>query len=140
MLYIRAFFSSVTTLAEHQRKLSGEYQCADLKRFTDAIVQILENFANALEQGQPLQPLPELDTYLEAIHDHIEQLHSDRISELATNPSAVTSTRQAVREQTPVSIQLDRIAYEVRSMHCAIARLQESLDERVNSASSSINR
>jgi uncharacterized membrane protein YccC len=124
MLYIRAFFSSVTTLAEHQRKLSGEHQFADLKQFTDAIVQTLENFANALEQGQPLQPLPALDTYLEAIHDDIEQLHSARISELATNPSAVTSTRQAVREQTPVSIQLDRIAYEVRSMHCAIARLE----------------
>ena len=82
----------------------------------------------------------ELDTYLGAIHEHIEQLYSDRISELATNSSTVTPTRQAVREQTPVSTQLDRIAYEVRSMHCAIARLQESLDERVNSASSSINR
>ncbi|HEY9598867.1 MAG TPA: FUSC family protein [Cyanophyceae cyanobacterium] len=125
MLYIRAFFSSVTTLAEHQRQLSGEYQCADFKRFTDAIVQILENLANALERGQPPQPLPELDTYLEAIHEHIEQLHSDRLSELAINPSTVTSTRQAVREQTPISIQLDRIAYEVKSMHCAIARLQE---------------
>jgi uncharacterized protein YbjQ (UPF0145 family) len=52
-----------------------------------------------------------------------------RLSELARNPSIVTSTRQAVREQTPISIQLARIAYEVRSMHCAITRLQESLDE-----------
>lgn len=137
MLYIRAFFSSVTTLAEHQRKFSGEYQFADFKRFTDAIVQILENLGNSLQQGQPPQPLPALDTYLEAIHDDIEQLHTTRISELATNPSSVTSTRQAVREQTPISTQLDRIAYAVRSMHCAIARLQESFDERVNSASSS---
>lgn len=119
--------------------MSREHQFADLKPFTDAIVQTLENFANALEQGQPLQPLPALDTYLEAIHDDIEQLHSARISELVINPSAVTSTRQAVQEQTPVSIQLDRIAYEVRSMHCAIARLQESVDERVHSASSSGN-
>jgi hypothetical protein len=131
MLYIRAFFSSVTTLAEHHRKFSGEYQFADLKRFTDAIVRILENLANALEQGQPPQSLPALDTYLEAIHDDIKQLHTARISELAANPSSVTSTRQAVREQTPVSVQLDRIAYEIKCLHCAIDRLQESQDERV---------
>ena len=87
-------------------------------------VQGTENLANSLEQGQPLQSLPELDTYLEAIHEHIEQLYSDRISELATNSSIVTPTRQAVREQTPIATQLDRIAYEVKSMHCAIARLQ----------------
>ncbi len=137
MLYIRAFFSSVTTLAEHHRKFSGDYQFADLKRFTDAIVQILEDLANALEQGQPPQSLPSLDTYLEAIHHDIEQLHTTRISELATNPISVTSTRQAVREQTPVSTQLDRIAYELKCLHCAIERLQESLDERRNSVSSS---
>lgn len=137
MLYIRAFFSSVTTLAEHQRKFSGEYQFADFKRFTDAIVRVLENLANAIEQGQPPQSLPALDIYLEAIHDDIEQLHTARISELAANPSSVTSTRQAVREQTPVSVQLDRIAYEIKCLHCAIERLQESLVERVNSVSSS---
>ncbi|MEG3899586.1 MULTISPECIES: FUSC family protein [unclassified Microcoleus] len=137
ILYIRAFFSSVTTLAEHQRKFSGEYQFADFQRFTDAIVQILENLANALEQGHPPLALPRLDIYIEAIHNDIEQLHLTRISELATNPSSVTSTRQAVREQTPVSTQLDRIAHEMKCLHCAIDRLQKSLDERVNSGSSS---
>lgn len=124
LLYIRAFFSSVTTLSEHQRHFSGEYQFADLQRFTDAIVQILENLANALEQGQPPLSLPTLSIYIEAIHHDIEQLHSTRLSELATNPSTVSSTLQAVREQTPVSTQLDRIAYAVKSMHCAISRIQ----------------
>src|SRR5919202_3498234 len=131
ILYIRAFFSSVTTLAEHQQKFSGEYQFADFQRFTDAIVQILENLANVLEQGHPPLALPDLDIYIEAIHEDIEQLHITRISELAINPSSVTSTRQAVREQTPVSIQLDRIAHEMKCLHCAIDRLQKSLNERV---------
>lgn len=140
ILYIRAFFSSVTTLAEHQRQLSIEYQCADFKQFTDAIVQILEDFTNALQQGKLPQTLPVLDTYLEAIHDHIQKLHSARILEWATDLSTVTSTKQAIREQTPVSTQLHRIAYEVRSIHCAITRLQESVDERRNSAISSSKR
>jgi uncharacterized membrane protein YccC len=128
MLYIRAFFSSVTALAEHRREYSGEYQLADLRLFADAIVQILENLADALQQKVPPQPLPALDTYLEAIRDDIEKLHKARISEFATNPSTMTPTLQAVREQTPVSTQLDRIADEVTRIHCAIARLQESLD------------
>jgi uncharacterized membrane protein YccC len=127
MLYIRAFFSSVTTLAEHQRQFSGEYQFAELKGFNDAIVEILENLAKALEQGEPPQSLPALDTYLQPIHHRIEQLHTARISELAANPTSVTSTRQAVRDQTPVSTQLDRIVYEIKCLHCAIERLQKSL-------------
>jgi uncharacterized membrane protein YccC len=125
MLYIRGFFSSVTTLAEHQREFNVEYQVANLQPFADTIVQVLENLASSLQQGLPPQPLPVLSIYLEAIHDHIQQLHTARISELTKNLRQVTPTLQAVREQTPVSTQLDRIANEVTIMHCAIARLQK---------------
>ncbi|MEH1836692.1 MAG: FUSC family membrane protein [Nostoc sp.] len=125
MVYIRGFFSSVTTLAEHLREFSGEYQFTQLKRLTDSIVQVLENLADALGQGQPPQPLPALDSYLEAIHDQIEQLHTARLSEIATNSHTLTPTLQAVREQTPLSTELDRIVNEIKVMHCVIARLQE---------------
>lgn len=125
MLYIRGFFSSVTTLAEHQREFSTEYEFADLKQFADAIIQVLENLADALQQKVSPQPLPTLDTYLETIHDRIGQLHSARMLELTNNSTRVTPTLQAVREQTPVSTQLDRIAHEITIMHCTIARLQK---------------
>ncbi len=125
ILYIRGFFSSVTTLAEHQREFNAEYQFTNLQAFASTIVQVLENLASSLEQGLPPQPLPVLTIYLEAIHDHIQQLHTARISELTKNPRQVTPTLQAVRQQTPVSTQLDRIAREVTIMHCAIARLQK---------------
>ncbi|MEH2236843.1 FUSC family protein [Nostoc sp.] len=125
MVYIRGFFSSVTTLAEHRREFSGEYQFLELKRLTDNIVQVLENLADALQQGQPTQPLPALDSYLEVIHNQIEQLHTARLSEIATNSHTLTPTLQAVREQTPLSTELDRIVNEIKVMHCVIARLQE---------------
>lgn len=125
MIYIRGFFSSVTTLAEHLREFSGEYQFPEVKRLADTIVQVLENLADALGQGQPLQPLPALDSYLEAIHAQIEQLHTARLSEIATNSNTLTPTLQAVREQTPLSTELDRIVNEIKVMHCVIARLQE---------------
>ena len=125
MLYIRGFFSSVTTLAEHHREFHTEYQVTNLQPFADTIAQVLENLAFSLEQGLPPQPLPVLTIYLEAIHDHIQELHTARLSELTKNLRQVTPTLQAVREQTPVSTQLDRIAHEVTIMHCAIARLQK---------------
>lgn len=123
MLYIRGFFSSVTILAEHQREFKGDYQFIDLQPFVDTIVQVLENLAFSLQQGLPPQPLPVLTIYLETIHDRIQQLHTARISELSKNLSTITPTLQAVREETPLYTQLDRIAYEVTIMHCAIARL-----------------
>ncbi|OYD89295.1 hypothetical protein CDG77_19190 [Nostoc sp. 'Peltigera membranacea cyanobiont' 213] len=123
--YIRGFFSSVTTLAEHKREFSGEYQFTELKLLTDSIIQILENLADALGQGQSPQPLPALDSYLEVIHNQIEQLHTARLSEIARNSQTLTSTLQAVREQTPLSTELDRIVNEIKVMHCVIARLQE---------------
>jgi uncharacterized membrane protein YccC len=128
MLYIRGFFSSVTTLAEHHREFHTEYQVTNLQPFADTIVQVLENLASSLDQGLPPQSLPVLSIYLEAIHNHIQQLHTARISELTKNLRQVTPTLQAVREQTPVSTQLDRIAHEVTIMHCAIVRLQKGLD------------
>ncbi|OYE06447.1 FUSC family protein [Nostoc sp. 'Peltigera membranacea cyanobiont' 232] len=123
--YIRGFFSSVTTLAEHKREFSGEYQFTEIKLLTDIIIQVLENLADALGQRQPPQPLPALDSYLEVIHNQIEQLHTARLSEIATNSQTLTSTLQAVREQTPLSTELDRIVNEIKVMHCVIARLQE---------------
>jgi uncharacterized membrane protein YccC len=124
MVYIRGFFSSVTTLAEHLREFSGDYQFTELKRLADTIIQILENLADALRQKQLPQPLPALDSYLEAIHEQIQQLHTARLSEIATNSNTLTPTLQAVREQTLLSTELDRIVNEIKVMHCVIARLQ----------------
>ncbi|PSB03303.1 FUSC family protein [Merismopedia glauca] len=124
IFYIRRFFNSVTALAEHRQELRGEYQCLDFQEFANAIVQVLENVADSLPQKQSPQPLPDLDRYLEAIHDHIEQLHADRASEFATDPDTPTHTLQAVRERTPISTGLDQIAYEITNIHSAIARLQ----------------
>ncbi|MGF1991249.1 MAG: FUSC family protein [Nostoc sp. ZfuVER08] len=125
MLYIRGFFGSVTTLGEHMREFSGEYQFTELNRLTDTIIQVLENLADALQQRQPPQQLPALDSYLEVIQSQIQQLHTARLSEIATNPNILTSpTLQAVREQTPLSIELERIVNEVKVIHCVIARMQ----------------
>ena len=125
ILYIHSFFNSVTTLVEHRRELSLEYQCPDFKQFADAIVRALENLADALQQGQQPCSLPAFDPYLQAIHDHIEQLHANRASEFAAAPSQVTPTLQAIRERTPISTQLARIAPEIASLHAAIVRLQK---------------
>ncbi|MBU7582879.1 MAG: FUSC family protein [Nostoc sp. TH1S01] len=124
ILYIRGFFSSVTTLAEHLREFSGQYQFTELQQLTDTIVQVLENLADSIQQKQPPQPLPPLDRYLEVIHNQIEQLHTARLSEIPIQSHTLTSTLQAVREQTPLSTELERIINEIKVIHCVIARWQ----------------
>lgn len=101
MLYMRGFFSSVATLADHLHESNREYH-TDFQRLADTIVRVLENLADALQQGIAPQPLPALDSDLEAFHNQIEGLHTARISEIATNANTVTPTLQAIREQTPV--------------------------------------
>ncbi|MBD2445605.1 FUSC family protein [Nostoc sp. FACHB-152] len=124
ILYIRSLFSSVTTLAEHLSEFSGEYQFIQLQQLTDTIVQVLENLADALQQGHSPQPLPALDSYLEVILNQIEQLHTARLSEIATNSHTLTPTLQAVREQTLLSTELERIVNEIKVIHCVIGRIQ----------------
>jgi uncharacterized membrane protein YccC len=126
ILYIRRFFNSVTTLAEHRQELSGKYQCSDFKDFADAVAQILENLADAFQQKQIPAFLPPLETYLSAIHDHIEQLQKARVAELPAALDKMTSLRQAVYEQTPVSTEMDRIAHEIYVIHDAVFRMQSS--------------
>ncbi|MBD2438297.1 FUSC family protein [Nostoc sp. FACHB-110] len=123
ILYIRSFFTSVTTLAEHLPEFSGEYQFTELQPLTDAMIQILENLADSLAQRQPPQPLPALDSYLEAIHNQIQQLHNARLSEITTSSQILTPILQAVREQTPLSIELERIINEIKVIHCVMGRI-----------------
>jgi uncharacterized membrane protein YccC len=141
IFYVRRFFNSVTALAEHRQELSQAYQCDEFKQFADAIVQVLENVVDTLQQGA-LQPLPDLDRHLKAIHNHIEQLHRDAkqfsLEENRTLNTAdldtLTYTSRTLRESTPVSANLEQIAYEIRNIHSAIARFSPGAPSR-NTAS-----
>lgn len=126
MIYIRNFYSSVTTLAEHQREFSGQYRFAALQELTDSMIQILENLADALQYRETPQPLPIINNHLETIHEQTEQLYRARIAEIPQDPQTVTSTLQAVREQTPVFAELERIVNQIKIIHCAIALLATS--------------
>ncbi|WP_319423604.1 FUSC family protein [Pleurocapsa sp. FMAR1] len=122
MLYIRSLFISVTTLTEHSRKVNGVDRLAEVEQLTEAIEQVLDNLADTLNGGQKLLPLPPLDEYLLAISDRIKQLHTARISEIATHLTA-TTTLQAVRTHTPVATELNQIVRAVTIMHCTIDRI-----------------
>jgi uncharacterized membrane protein YccC len=124
LAYTRSFYNSVTTLTEHLREFSGQYPMPGLQLFETAMIRVLENLVDVLQDNLPLQPLPNIDTLLEEIHDHIQQLHTNRMAELATRPHYITPTLQAVRDKTVISTEVARIAHEVCIMHGAIARFQ----------------
>lgn len=123
LLYSRRFLNSTTALVEHRRELQGNYQCLDVQHFADVVIPVLENLSEAVQQGYSPHPLPDFNPYLEAIHEQTEQLQADRLSELAIALDSATPTLQALREQTPIVTELDRIAHEVAGMHRAIVRL-----------------
>jgi uncharacterized membrane protein YccC len=126
IFYIRRFFNSVIALAEHKHVLHQDYQCSDFKQFTDAVIQVLENLVIALQQQQSPLPLPDFDRYLDAIHHHIQQLHSDRIASITdahANVSVYPST--AIREHAPISASLDQIAGEIQNIHSAIVHFHQ---------------
>ncbi len=123
MMYTRSLFISVTTLSEHTRKVNGADRLAGVEHLTDAIEQVLDNLAHTLNGEQKLQPLPPLDEYLSAISDRVKQLHTTRISEIATYPVTATATLQAVRTHTPVATELNQIVRAVTIMHCTIDRI-----------------
>ncbi len=100
-----------------------EIEAVEIKQLTEAIAKVLNNLADALNQGQPLQPLPPLADYLAVICDRVEQLHSTRISEVTARSTHTTPTLQAVRQQTPVATSLSRIVRAVTVMHSAVGRL-----------------
>lgn len=123
IFYIRRFFNSVTALAEHRQELSEAYQCLDFERFADEIIHVLENLVDTMQQRQPPKPLPDLDPYLDAIHDHIQQLYTKHDLDFSL-PQASVYLSQAVQERAPISAGLDQIAYEIKSVHNATLRLQ----------------
>ncbi|MDF5714711.1 MAG: FUSC family protein [Rhizonema sp. NSF051] len=124
VLYTRSFSNTVTTLSEHLREFTGNRKLPDINSFTEAIAVTLTNQADFLEHTTLLQPLPDLDALLEPIHMHVQQLHTIRIAERAINSSGITPTLLVIREHTLVSIELDRIAATITTMHGAVDRLQ----------------
>ena len=124
VLYTRSFSNTVTTLSEHLREFTGNSQPPDFNSFTEAIVATLANLADFLERTNSLQPLPDLDAFLEPIHMHVQQLHTIRIAERAINSSRITPTLLVIREHSLVSIALERIATTVKTMYGAINRLE----------------
>ncbi len=128
MLYVRSLFSAVTALAEHLKGVGGRVGGADrfveIEQLSEAIAKVLNNLADALNQEQPLQPLPPLAEDLAMICDRIEQLHSTRLSEVTAHSTYTTPTLQAVRQQTPVATSLSRIVRAVTVMHSAVGRLR----------------
>ena len=138
MLYIRSLFSSVTALIEHSDELNEAPQSGQVKQLAEAVEQVLSNLADVLSQQQPLQPLPPLADYLSIISEQVQQLHTARLSEIASSamvePAAIPTaspTLQAVAKQTPVATELSRIVRAVAIMHGTIERNERDRNQGV---------
>ena len=132
LFYIRRFFNSVTTLAEHYAELSEQYQCSEFNQFTEAVIEILKNLADSLRLGQSPGALPELEGYLRGVREHVEQLHVARIEEISHSEVLESPLRQTVRDHTPIATEMARIAEEITGLHAAVSRLHQAEDREID--------
>ena len=138
LFYLRRFFNSLTTLAEHHTELNEQYQCAQFNQFTEAVIEILKDLANSLQLGHSPRALPILEDSLRGVREHVEQLHSARIEEISRTAALESPLRQTVHDHTPIATEMARIADEITGLHSAISRLQRAERQEVESQAVSI--
>ncbi len=124
VFYIRSLYSSTTALAEHFKEVSSTNNLSQMEQLSDAIDHALLNLATAIGHHQPPPPLPPLENSLEAVCDRIQQLHSDRFSEMTLHSAKTTPTLQAIKTQTPIATELSQIVRIVKGLYSSAARIK----------------
>jgi uncharacterized membrane protein YccC len=113
-VYIRSFFSTVTTLVDHAHEFKDPSLAFVLEGVGEASSYVLNNLIEVLENEAPLKPLPELGDGL-LLFRYAESLES--LSELQ-RPLAYTT--------------LERLIEILKTMHSAVARLLASKLAKTN--------
>ena len=123
IVYLRGLTNSIMTLAEHAREISGAKPLPGLVEVTNAICRALEDLAGRMENRQVASAPFQLDRDFARLRAEVDRLHVTRMEERAFDPSGLTPTLTAVRENTFLSIELDQVINKVNVLRDAVERL-----------------
>jgi hypothetical protein len=123
IVYLRGLTNSTTTLAEHAREISGAKPLPGLIEVTTAICRALEDLAERIESTQKASAPFQLDRDFARLRAEVDRLHLARMEERVSDPSRLTPTLTAVRENTFLSIELDQVINKVNVLRDAVERL-----------------
>lgn len=115
--------SSIAALAYYQGQFGWRYHSEAFAAYCEEVSQILGELALSVREKRPPNPCRDLDTTLKTLRENVRQLQAERADEYSLQPSRMTQLAQAVREQTPVFTQLERIAEELSEMSDSVLRL-----------------
>lgn len=123
--YARHFFLAVGALDEHLHEFPGRGERQEVRAFAEAVSGQLQNLAESLKTGAPLNDFPDLDQHVAQLGENVEHLTEARFEEFSHGlKKEVTSTVLALREQSVVHVQLKRITAHLRILQNAVLRLK----------------
>lgn len=126
MSRLRRFSASVNALSFYRPEFASRFQNS---HFTDFCLQVttwLNDLMEALEQGRPPKPRPCLEEPLAEMRALVKKLQDERTHEYREHPDRDTELAKAVRDQTPVLTQLERIAEEMEKLKESVAIWSEN--------------
>jgi hypothetical protein len=136
--YMRRLILTLAALDEHVREFRGRGQFPGLKEFVRETSCRLKNLAEAIAGSARLEQRPDVDRQLAEFRGEVERLGEARLGEFAQNPNReVTATVIALREQSVVFAQLQRMAMNIEVLYDAVARIRE-ISCSVNNPSASV--
>jgi hypothetical protein len=125
--YARHFLLAVGALDEHLHEFPGRGERQEVRAFAEAVSSQLQNLAEVLKMGAPLNEFPNLDQHVALLGENVDHLTAARLEEFTHGlKKEVTSTVLALREQSVVHVQLKRITAHLRILQDAVVRLKGS--------------
>ena len=115
--------SSIAALAYYQEQFQWRYHSEEFTTFCEQSLEILTDLARSAAESRAPQNQTDLEPILEKLRSKVRQVQLDRTVEYATQPSRETELAKAVREQTPVFTQLERIAAGLNALRQTLTRL-----------------
>lgn len=115
--------NSIAALAYYQGQYGGRYENAEFAGFSAAVRLTLEELELSVRERRQPSSDPDLGAALEPLQAKVRELQRERAVEYQNHPESDTDLARAVREQTPVLTQLERIVDELEAMRLSITAI-----------------
>ncbi len=115
--------SSIAALAYYQEQFEWKYHTVEFADYCDQVLLVLGNFAESARESRAPSVTHNLEPVLEKLREKVQQVQRERAAEYAIQPSRESALAKAVREQTPVFTQLERIAAGLDAIRETLTRL-----------------
>lgn len=115
--------SSIAALAYYQEQFEWKYHTVEFSEYCDQVLLVVANLAESARERRVPNITHDLEPVLEKLREKVQQVQRERAAEYAVQPSRETALAKAVREQTPVFTQLERIAAGLDALRETLTRL-----------------